>query len=56
MATRPNLLGKEVIGTGVQAAFLEGWQSVQTLHKYLKTSKVTTANLSQSRGGNGALG
>ena len=24
----------------MQAAFLEGWQSVQTLHKYLKTETV----------------
>jgi ribose transport system substrate-binding protein len=31
-----DLLSGSLVGTGVQAAFLEGWQSVQTLHKVLK--------------------
>jgi ABC-type sugar transport system substrate-binding protein len=35
-----NLLNGNLIGTGVQAAFLEGWSSVQTAYKYLKTRKV----------------
>lgn len=35
-----NLLNGELIGTGIQAAFLEGWSSVQTTYKYLKTGKV----------------
>jgi ribose transport system substrate-binding protein len=35
-----NLLNKEIIGTGIQAAFLEGWSSVQSTYKYLKTKKV----------------
>ena len=35
-----NLLNKELIGTGIQAAYLEGWSSVQTTYKYLKTKKV----------------
>lgn len=35
-----DLLEQKLVGTGVQAAFLEGWQSVQTLHKYLNTGEV----------------
>jgi ABC-type sugar transport system substrate-binding protein len=35
-----NLLNKEIIGTGIQAAFLEGWSSVQSTHKYLQSKKV----------------
>lgn len=35
-----NLLSGELVGTGIQAAYLEGWQSVQTLYKYLNTKKV----------------
>lgn len=35
-----NLLSGELVGTGVQAAYLEGWQSVQTIYKYLNTKKV----------------
>ena len=35
-----DLLSQKLVGTGVQAAFLEGWQSVQTLHKYLQTGEV----------------
>ena len=35
-----NLLNGEIVGTGIQAAFLEGWSSVQTTYKYLKTKKV----------------
>jgi hypothetical protein len=35
-----DLLSGKLVGTGVQAAFLEGWQSVQTLHKILTTKKV----------------
>lgn len=31
-----DLVSGSLVGTGVQAAFLEGWQSVQTLHKVLK--------------------
>jgi ABC-type sugar transport system substrate-binding protein len=40
-----DLLSKSIVGTGVQAAFLEGWQSVQTLHKYLKTKTVKDGKL-----------
>ena len=40
-----DLLSGSLVGTGVQAAFLEGWQSVQTLHKYLKTGKVNDGKL-----------
>ena len=40
-----DLLSGSLVGTGVQAAFLEGWQSVQTLHKYLKTGKVNEGKL-----------
>ncbi|MBN9509141.1 MAG: sugar ABC transporter substrate-binding protein [Alphaproteobacteria bacterium] len=35
-----NLLNGSLIGTGVQAAFLEGWSSVQSTYKYLNTKKV----------------
>jgi ribose transport system substrate-binding protein len=35
-----DLLSKKLVGTGIQAAFLEGYQSVQTLHKILTTKKV----------------
>lgn len=35
-----DLLSQKLVGTGVQAAFLEGWQSVQTLHKYLNSGEV----------------
>ena len=35
-----NLLNKEIIGTGIQAAYLEGWSSVQSTHKYLQSKKV----------------
>lgn len=35
-----DLLSKKLVGTGIQAAFLEGYQSVQTLHKILQTGKV----------------
>ena len=35
-----NLLNKEIIGTGIQAAYLEGWSSVQSTHKYLQAKKV----------------
>jgi ABC-type sugar transport system substrate-binding protein len=35
-----NLLSGEIIGTGIQAAFLEGWSSVQSTYKALKTGKV----------------
>ncbi len=35
----------KLVGTGVQAAFLEGWQSVQTLHKYLNTGEVKEGKL-----------
>jgi ABC-type sugar transport system substrate-binding protein len=35
-----NLLNGELIGTGVQAAYLEGWSSVQSTYKYLKAGKV----------------
>ena len=40
-----DLLEQKLVGTGVQAAFLEGWQSVQTLHKYLKTGEVKDGKL-----------
>jgi ribose transport system substrate-binding protein len=40
-----DLLSQEIVGTGVQAAFLEGWQSVQTLHKYLNTKTVNDGKL-----------
>lgn len=40
-----DLLAKKLVGTGVQAAFLEGWQSVQTLHKYLNTGEVKDGKL-----------
>ncbi|MBV8566231.1 MAG: sugar ABC transporter substrate-binding protein [Methylobacteriaceae bacterium] len=35
-----NLLAGEMVGTGIQAAYLEGAQSVQTIYKYLATKKV----------------
>ncbi len=35
-----NLLNGELIGTGIQAAYLEGWSSVQTTYNYLQTKKV----------------
>jgi ABC-type sugar transport system substrate-binding protein len=35
-----NLLKGEIIGTGIQAAYLEGWSSVQSTYKALKTGKV----------------
>jgi ABC-type sugar transport system substrate-binding protein len=35
-----NLLSGEIVGTGIQAAFLEGWSSVQSTYKALKTGKV----------------
>jgi ABC-type sugar transport system substrate-binding protein len=35
-----NLLNGEIVGTGIQAAFLEGWSSVQSTYKALKTGKV----------------
>jgi ABC-type sugar transport system substrate-binding protein len=35
-----NLLNGALVGTGVQAAFLEGWSSVQSTYKYLNTKKV----------------
>lgn len=35
-----NLLHGELIGTGIQAAYLEGWSSVQTTYRYLKAKKV----------------
>jgi ribose transport system substrate-binding protein len=40
-----DLLAGNIVGTGVQAAFLEGWQSVQTLHKYLNTKEVKDGKL-----------
>ncbi len=40
-----DLLSGALVGTGVQAAFLEGWQSVQTLHKYLQTKTVNDGKL-----------
>jgi ABC-type sugar transport system substrate-binding protein len=40
-----DLLAGKLVGTGVQAAFLEGWQSVQTLHKYLNTGEVKEGKL-----------
>jgi ribose transport system substrate-binding protein len=40
-----DLLNKNIVGTGVQAAFLEGWESVQTLHKYLETKQVKEGKL-----------
>jgi ABC-type sugar transport system substrate-binding protein len=40
-----DLLSQSIVGTGVQAAFLEGWQSVQTLHKYLNTKTVNEGKL-----------
>lgn len=40
-----DLISKSIVGTGVQAAFLEGWQSVQTLHKYLQTKEVKPGKL-----------
>lgn len=40
-----DLLSQKIVGTGVQAAFLEGWQSVQTLHKYLQTGEVKEGKL-----------
>jgi ABC-type sugar transport system substrate-binding protein len=40
-----DLLNGSIVGTGVQAAFLEGWQSVQTLHKYLNTKEVKDGKL-----------
>jgi ribose transport system substrate-binding protein len=40
-----DLLNGSLVGTGVQAAFLEGWQSVQTLHKYLQTKEVKEGKL-----------
>ncbi len=40
-----DLLNDSIVGTGVQAAFLEGWQSVQTLHKYLNTKTVNEGKL-----------
>ncbi len=40
-----DLLAGSIVGTGVQAAFLEGWQSVQTLHKYLNTKEVKDGKL-----------
>jgi ABC-type sugar transport system substrate-binding protein len=42
-----DLLAGKLVGTGVQAAFLEGWQSVQTLHKYLNTGQVVEGKLYQ---------
>lgn len=35
-----NLLHGELIGTGIQAAYLEGWSSVQTAYKAIKNGKV----------------
>jgi ABC-type sugar transport system substrate-binding protein len=35
-----NLLKGEIIGTGIQAAYLEGWSSVQSTYKAIKTGKV----------------
>lgn len=35
-----DLLAKKLVGTGIQAAFLEGFQSVQTLYKIIHTGKV----------------
>lgn len=35
-----DLVSGHVIGTEVQGAFLEGWYTMQTLHKYLKTGVV----------------
>ena len=40
-----DLTSGKLVGTGVQAAFLEGWQSVQTLHKFLNTGKVNDGKL-----------
>lgn len=40
-----DLISGALVGTGVQAAFLEGWQSVQTLHKYLNTGTVNEGKL-----------
>ena len=40
-----HLLARELVGTGVQAAYLEGWQSVQTLYKYLHTGKVEAGEI-----------
>jgi ribose transport system substrate-binding protein len=34
----------ELVGTAIQSAFLEGWLSVQTLHKVLQTGKVEAGN------------
>ena len=30
----------EIVGNGIQAAFLEGWSSVQSTYKAIKTGKV----------------
>ncbi len=35
-----NLLQGELIGSGIQAAYLEGWSSVQTAYKAVKNGKV----------------
>lgn len=35
-----NLLHGELVGTGIQAAYLEGWSSVQTTYRYLQAKEV----------------
>lgn len=34
----------DLVGSAIQSAFLEGWLSIQTLHKYLQTGEVTDGN------------
>ena len=51
-----NPLNKEIIGTGIQAAFLEGWSSVQSTHKYLQSKKVAEGKISARRPKHGAAG
>jgi ribose transport system substrate-binding protein len=38
----------ELVGTAIQSAFLEGWLSVQTLHKFINTGQVQDGNNPQS--------
>ena len=40
-----NLLHGELIGTGIQAAYLEGWSSVQTAYKIVKNGKVLDGDI-----------
>jgi len=40
-----HLVNGDLVGTAIQPAFLEGWLSVQTLHKFLKTGTVIPGEL-----------